>query len=110
MCVEGTFPTIGTICISIHLNTGVPIMCQLLWWVTRILTYKGHSASSRFSERRGRSVDTQDFWSVAGATIEIYSGYTNWGVARVGQAGGGALKLKVEQFSFEFLKLFSAVS
>lgn len=48
MYVEGTFPTISAICISIHLNTGVPIMCQLLCQMPRILKYTGHSSGSRF--------------------------------------------------------------
>lgn len=51
--VEGTFPTVSAICMSIQLNTGVPVMCQLLCQMPRILKYKGHSSSSRFLGEAG---------------------------------------------------------
>lgn len=50
---EGTFPTVSATYISIQLNTGEPVMCQLLCQMPTILKYKGHSSSSRFLGEAG---------------------------------------------------------
>lgn len=63
MHVEGASPTVSAVHISIQLNTGGPVMCQLLCQMPRRLKYKGHLSSSRFLAEAAGQVPRLLEWS-----------------------------------------------